>query len=215
MGFKGLRKLFDIYVQKHIEYNNRSYHTSTNINLNESKLYMNIHNCNDHANIKNDEYYESDMCYGQYHFELFDASRDGNYDEFMKYVKFGTKLDFDWATEVCSDIRILKYLLEEKKVIGWHKHCYKNAVLYNNIEICNYIEKREGKNWAMLQLAEGVKDVLPTIYLYVNKAKKKRLGIYGKRELKKYKREMRKLLERLYYLSPDKETIVKLFEFTS
>lgn len=80
---------------------------------------------------------ESDL-----HYKIFDASKSGEYEKFVELTQNATIDDLEWALEVCTDIRILKYLIEDKKIEGFAKYCYRTAVLNESNEIMSYIEEK-------------------------------------------------------------------------
>lgn len=82
---------------------------------------------------------ESMRC-GRFHFELFDASQNGDLDEFKKYVDTATTNDLEWALEVCRNVEIAKIIIEERNITGFIHCCLKTAIAENNTKLKDYIE---------------------------------------------------------------------------
>ena len=93
--------------------------------------------------IKNEDILTEDS-YGKYHNELFNSSKSGNYDEFMKYVglSHATRNDLEWCLEDCTDVNIAKYIIEERGITGWAYYCHKKAVENGNTELSDYLRNK-------------------------------------------------------------------------
>ena len=80
------------------------------------------------------------MAYGTKHFEIFDAAEAGKYEEFMSLVSFATVNDLEWCLDRTNDLRIIKYIMDERNIQNFAGNPYIRAVENNRTDILNYFE---------------------------------------------------------------------------
>ncbi len=105
-----------------------------------------------------DEIIES-RAYSTKHFNLFDAAKAGDYEEFMKHAAKATKNDLEWCIEKASDLRIIKYIVEERKIKNFVACGYKQAIRHHRVDIVNYFETRQ-KKWCIKRLKAWIENFL-------------------------------------------------------
>ena len=99
------------------------------------------------------------MAYGPKHFDLFDAAKSGNYEEFMKNAEKATQNDLGWCLENASDLRIIKYIIEERGIKNFVAGAYKQAIRHNREDIMNYFETTK-KKWCIKRLKSWIESFL-------------------------------------------------------
>ena len=82
------------------------------------------------------------MSANQVHYELFDAARFGDTKRFSAVLPYATHNDKEWAMEVASNISIVKHLIENENITGFHRPCYLRAIYQQNWPIIEYFHSR-------------------------------------------------------------------------
>lgn len=83
------------------------------------------------------------LAYGQNHYDIFEAAEDGDYDKFMQYAPKATINDLEWCVEKASDLRIIRYIIEVRKIKGFIHEAYRQAIRNRREDIMDYFETRD------------------------------------------------------------------------
>lgn len=74
--------------------------------------------------------------------KLYNASKKGDFDEFMKFVEDASEDEISICLETTNNLKIVQYIVEKKGILDGLVECYKNAILYDYVSIAEYIEEK-------------------------------------------------------------------------